>query len=168
MYRTIVFAYDGSAECRDALAGGIVLASRFNARCYLLAAVQPLTPLALSAVPLPEELMAEELARLTSVLDEGVERLRQAGLEATGSLKMGDTPAETIGAFAGIVDADLVIVGHHRRSAIKRWWHGSVGHFLLDHVPCSLLVSMPRAQCDGKTGNHENGIRRHTTDNEPG
>jgi nucleotide-binding universal stress UspA family protein len=54
MFQTIVFAYDGSAECRDSLEEGIALASRFNARCHLLAVVPPLPPMALAAGPLPE------------------------------------------------------------------------------------------------------------------
>jgi nucleotide-binding universal stress UspA family protein len=37
MFQTIVLAYDGSAECRDALTDGIALATRFDARCHLLA-----------------------------------------------------------------------------------------------------------------------------------
>ena len=68
----------------------------------------------------------------------------EAGLDAAGSISMWEDPAEAIGAFAGKIKADLVIVGHHRRSALDRWWRGSVGHSLIDQLPCSLFVSMPR------------------------
>jgi nucleotide-binding universal stress UspA family protein len=145
MFRTIVFAYDGSAEGWDALNEGIELASRFDAVLHLLAVVPPLPPMALSAGPLPDDLIDSRQAVVNDVLATGLALLRRAGLEAVGTTKMWTDPAEAIGAYAREVDADLVIVGHHRRSALDRWWHGSTGHSLLDRLPCSLFVSMPRA-----------------------
>lgn len=142
MFNTIVFAYDGSAECREALEEGIALASRFSARCYLLAVVPPLPPLALAAGTMPVELLEDEQSRVSVILEEGLVHMRKAGVEATGILRPDESPIEAIGAVARETGADLVIIGHHRRSAIDRWWHGSVGHSLLDHVPCSLFISM--------------------------
>ncbi len=144
MFQTIVFAYDGSAECRDALEEGVALASRCNARCHLLAVIPPPPPLALAAGPLPGELLEAEQSRVNAIVDEGLARLRQAGIDATGSVRIGEDPAQAIGAVAREMGADLVVIGHHRRSAFDRWWRGSVGHSLLDHLPCSLFVSMPR------------------------
>jgi nucleotide-binding universal stress UspA family protein len=144
MFNTIVFAYDGSAECRDALEEGIVLASRFNAKCHLLAVVPPPPPLALVAGTLPVELLGDEQSRVSAILNEGLACMREAGVEATGILRTDKSPIEAIGAVARETCADLVIIGHHRRSAIDRWWHGSVGHSLLDYLPCSLFISMPQ------------------------
>lgn len=145
MFQTIVFAYDGSPECRDALRDGIELARRLNARCHLLAVVPAPPALALAAGPLPDSYMENAQADIDQVLEEGLALLREAGLDAVGSVKIWEEPAEAIGLFASEVGADFVVVGHHRRSAIDRWWHGSVGHALLDRLPCSLFVSMPRA-----------------------
>lgn len=144
MFQTIVFAYDGSAECRDALEEGVALASRFNARCHLLAVVPPLSPYILAAGPLSEDLSEKDRAYFSAILEKGLARLREAGLDAAGSISMWEDPAEAIGAVAGKIKADLVIVGHRRRSALDRWWRGSVGHSLIDQLPCSLFVSMPR------------------------
>ena len=41
----------------------------------------------------------------------------------------------------GVESADLVVVGHRRRGLLERWWSGSTGSYLLDHIGCSLLVS---------------------------
>lgn len=143
MFQTIVFAYDGSAECRDALEESIALARRFQSRCHLLAVVPPPPAMALAAGPLPGELLDDEKTRAKAILEEGLVRLRQAGVEATGILRIDESPVEAIGAVARETGADLVVIGHHRRSAFDRWWRGSVGHSLLDHLPCSLFISMP-------------------------
>ena len=101
MFQTIVFAYDGSAECRDALEEGIVLASRFNARCHLLAVVPPLSHYFLAAGPLSEDLSEKDRAYFSAILEKGLARLREAGLDAAGSISMWEDPAEAIGAVAG-------------------------------------------------------------------
>ncbi|HEY0721215.1 MAG TPA: universal stress protein [Gammaproteobacteria bacterium] len=144
MFQNIVFAYDGSAECRDAFEEGIALASRFQARCFLLAVISPPPALSLAEGHINDELLQPDRDTLHAILDEDIARLRQAGIAATGHLKTDEAPAKAIGAFATEVGADLIIIGHHRRATLARWWHGSVGHALLDHVPCSVFVSMPR------------------------
>jgi nucleotide-binding universal stress UspA family protein len=50
-------------------------------------------------------------------------------------------PAEVIGTFAREIGADLVVVGHHRQSALARWWSGPRGAYLIDYTDCSLLVA---------------------------
>ncbi|MHB1180407.1 MAG: universal stress protein [Sulfuricella sp.] len=154
MFQTIVFAYDGSAECRDALEEGIALANRFNARCHLLAVIPPPPSMALVDGPLPGELIEDEQSRVSAILEEGLARLRRAGVEATGILRTDESPVEAIAAVARETGADLVVIGHHRRSALNRWWRGSVGHSLLDHLPCSLFVSMPHS-ASNNTGTAE-------------
>ncbi len=148
MLKTIVFAYDGSTKCRNALEEGIALAARLNATCHLLAVVPAPPALALAVGPLPDGLLERETAERKEVLDKGVERLRERGLNISGTLRMWEDPTEAIADFADEIGADLVIVGHHRRSALDRWWCGSVGHSLLDQLPCSLYVAMPRGADD--------------------
>ncbi len=141
MFRTIVMAYDGSAECRDALAAGIELATRFDACCHLLAVAPPMDSMAMSSGGLPDGLLESDLAYYNKILDEGVARLRSAGVRATGTLKTWVEPSRAISEFAREIGADLVVLGHHQPSTLERWWRGSVGQRLLDHLPCSLLVS---------------------------
>ena len=142
MFQNIVFAYDGSVECQDALEEGIALARRFSARCQLVAVIPPWSAMALATGPLPEGVIEDQQSEAAAILENGLARLRQAGLEATGVMRVWEEPYEAIGAFASETGADLVIIGHHHRSAFSRWWRGSVGHSLLDQLPCSLLISM--------------------------
>lgn len=145
MFDTIVLAYDGSAESQEALAEGIAVAKQFEARCFLLAVVPAPSALALAEGPIPTELVERDETEVMDVLQKGVERMRRAGIDAHGHISNDESPAQAIGGFAREMKASLVIVGHHQRSALTRWWYGSVGHSLLDHLPCSVLVSMPRS-----------------------
>jgi nucleotide-binding universal stress UspA family protein len=144
MFKNIVFAYDGSTDCRNALEQGIAVAARFDAACHLLAVVPAPPVLAMVAGPLPDDLLEKETAGIQKILDLGLAHFRESGLNVTGAVRMWEDPTEAIADFACDIGADLVIVGHHKRSALNRWWCGSVGHSLLDNLPCSLFVAMPR------------------------
>jgi len=74
-----------------------------------------------------------------AILKEGLDRLEALGFSPKARLVIGD-PAEQIGAFAREVGADLVVVGHRKQKLIQRWWSGSSGAYLVDHLGCSLLI----------------------------
>ena len=82
----------------------------------------------------------EEKASYQAVLDAGVNRLREAGLEVQGEVVMGNSVDEIV-RVAKSVQAELIIVGHkHLESWAARWWRGSVSKSLIEFAPCSLLV----------------------------
>ncbi|WP_280548148.1 MULTISPECIES: universal stress protein [unclassified Halomonas] len=142
MYQTILLAYDGSQQGREALAQGAELASLCRARVYLLAVVAHELGVALAeAVAASEDLPEREYQEVHRVLTEGAEGLRRAGLSVETRISMGN-PAEEIGRMALEVGADLIVVGHREQTALARWWRGSVGASLLAHTPCSLLVAV--------------------------
>lgn len=144
MFQTIVFAYDGSAESRDALDEGIELASRFQAHCYVLAVFRPQPEISFVEGPVSDEVLEQDRAELIVTLKGAVARMRQAGIDAASYIQIDEEPAKAIAAFAAEKGADLIIIGHHPHPTLSRWWYGSVGHALLDHVPCSVFVSMPK------------------------
>ena len=138
MYRRIVLAYDGTREGRAALREGAMLARRCGAEVHLLSVV----PNA-SGVQFAESVQGGAIDRLHDtykiILNEGLERLEQLGFKPSSKLVIGD-PAEQIGAFAREIGADLVVVGHRKQKLIQRWWSGSSGAYLVDHLGCSLLI----------------------------
>jgi len=138
MYRRILLAYDGSVEGRTALREGALMAKRCKAQVFLLSVVAETagTRMAQGAeartcIPLLESYSA--------VLADGIARLKQLGFQPVAKLVSGE-PAREIGAYAEQIAADLVVVGYRRRSALARWWSGQSGAYLVDHIPCSLLV----------------------------
>jgi len=138
MYARIVLAYDGTREGRAALREGALLAHRCGAEVYLLSVVPND-----SGVQFAESVQGGPMDRLEDaykvVLQEGLDRLKALGFTPKARLVIGD-PAQQIGAFAREIGADLVVVGHRKQKLIQRWWSGSSGAYLVDHLGCSLLV----------------------------
>ncbi|MGH7010855.1 MAG: universal stress protein, partial [Caulobacteraceae bacterium] len=84
--------------------------------------------------------VVEETGRFQEILDRGVSRLTALGMKPTAKLVFGD-PAKAIGGFSREVGADLVVVGHRKRSMLERWWSGPTGAYVSDHVKCSVMIA---------------------------
>jgi nucleotide-binding universal stress UspA family protein len=139
MYKSILLAYDGSREGVMALREGALLARTCGAKVVLLSVVPGGTA--------PAEFAAGVGGTLVDQIDGYKDLLRQAtawmterGFEPTPKLVMGD-PAQSIGAVAKEIAADLVVVGHGRKNVLSRWWSGSTKAYLSDHVGCSILIA---------------------------
>jgi membrane fusion protein (multidrug efflux system) len=138
VYQRILLAYDGSIEGRTALREGALLARRYGAQVFVLSVIREA-----AGTKLGEGVggggVAQQQEEYERVLKEGMARLAELGFRASGKLVIGE-PAREIAAYAEQVQADLVVVGHRRQSAIGRWWSGASGAYLSDHIRCSLLV----------------------------
>jgi len=138
MYARIVLAYDGTREGRAALREGALLARQCGAEVHLLSVVPND-----HGVQFAESVQGGPIDRLhdsyKAILQEGLDRLKALGFAPKARLVIGD-PAEQIGAFAREIGADLVVVGHRKQKLIQRWWSGSSGAYLVDHLGCSLLI----------------------------
>lgn len=66
-------------------------------------------------------------------------RLSAAGLHSVAEARVGD-PAEQLVHAAGVLEADLVVVGTHGRTGLTRLLMGSVARNVLHHARCSVLV----------------------------
>jgi nucleotide-binding universal stress UspA family protein len=139
MYEKILLAYDGSLEGAIALREGAILAKQCGAAVFLLS-VAPDSAGVHMAEGVQAGAMASHADHYREVLERGLERLRRLGMAPVGRLAVGD-PAKAIGAFAREVGADLVVVGHQRRSLIERWWSGPTGAYICDFIDCSLVIA---------------------------
>ena len=141
MYKTIVLAYDGSESGQKALLDCQEIGQWSHARLFLVAVMPPPVPtMAVEVWSYSPEAEEAEKSRYQSVLDAGVGRLRDAGLEVQGELVTGNSVDEIV-RVAKAVGAELIVVGHkHLKSWTERWWRGSVSKSLIEHAPCSVLV----------------------------
>jgi nucleotide-binding universal stress UspA family protein len=145
MYKRIVLGYDGSESGQRALLDSREIANWSQAELVLLA-VMPLPVASLGPEGGVYDPMVEDLERerYRAVLESGVARLAQAGLQSRGEVLSGD-PVQELARAAGRLQADLIVVGHkHLEGWAARWWRGSVSKHLIEEAPCSVLVVITR------------------------
>lgn len=141
MYKTIVVAYDGSQEGQRALLDCQEIGQWSQASLFLVAVMpQPVTSVGAEVWSYDPDAESAERSRVQAVLDEGIQRLRQAGLQVQGDLVVGNSVDEIV-RVAKDKRSDLIVVGHkHLDSWAERWWRGSVSKSLIEYAPCSVLV----------------------------
>jgi nucleotide-binding universal stress UspA family protein len=139
MYERVLLAYDGSMEGGIALREGAILARRCGAKVFLLSVVDDSGGVRL-AEGAHAGLVNDLTERARESLAKGVARLSSLGMVPTAKLVVGE-PARVIGAYAREVKADLVVVGHHKRNMLERWWSGPTGAYLCDHIGCTVLIA---------------------------
>ena len=139
MYERVLLAYDGTLEGGVALREGAILARRCGAEVFLLSVVNDS-----GGVRMAEGAYAGVVTDLTErsrqVLENGVARLTALGMVPTAKLMVGE-PARVIGAYAEAVKADLVVVGHHKRNMVERWWSSPTSAYLCDHIGCTVIIA---------------------------
>jgi nucleotide-binding universal stress UspA family protein len=142
VYRKILLCYDGSAEGRNALKEGAEVALCMHAEAYLLAIIR-----SAFAVGVPEGVnemaFRHEDSSAEAILQEGVDWLRERGLEAHGRIVFGNA-IEQITQSVQQIQPDLIVVGHRRRSRLARWWSEGEDATLLERVSCSVLVAVAK------------------------
>ena len=139
MFERVLLAYDGSLEGAVALREGALLARRCGASVFILSVV-PETASVHIAEGIYGGVVAHQMMTYEDILQRGVARLKQLGFEPKGKLVNGE-PAREIGRFAKMVRADLVVVGHRRKSMLDRWWSGRSGSYISDFLDCSVLIA---------------------------
>ena len=143
MYKKILLAYDGSEAGQKALLDCREIAQWSGSELHLVAVM----PSAMSFVGLEGgvydvELEEREKRKYRGVLDDGLQRLSDAGFTSRGEVVTGEAIDE-ISKYARKMQADLIVVGHkHLDSWAARWWRGSISGALIEHAPCSVLVAI--------------------------
>jgi len=95
-----------------------------------------------------DRLMAEQEEYHKEIAERAASRLREAGLTAEARMVVGD-PRAALQDTARSENSDLVIVGSHGRTGIKKLLLGSVASHIVTHAPCSVLVVRKRATHGG-------------------
>src|SRR5260221_5432141 len=138
MYKRILLASDGSRETLVALREGALIARTFGARAHLLI-IERGSPGTASGDGVCLVYPPSDAPDLLAL---GLRRLERLGVPATGEILRGEG-AQIIARAAVRVRADLVIVRHRRQSFLKRWWTGPSGAYIIDQMPCSLMIARP-------------------------
>jgi nucleotide-binding universal stress UspA family protein len=139
MFSKVLLCYDGTVEGRRALRQGADVVITMKCEAHLLAICRSLVTTAIPEGVTPELARCED-DRAQALLDEGVQWLKDRGVNATGSLEYGNA-SDLIAEVAARIGADLVVLGHKQRTRLARWWSESEESSLLDRITCSVLVA---------------------------
>ncbi|MEO8699464.1 MAG: universal stress protein [Kofleriaceae bacterium] len=142
--RTILVPIDFSPEADQALEYAVDLASRLDAKLFLVHAIS------LPTLGLQEIGLAYAATRMTSIvvaaqteLDMRVAKYRDRAAFAPVRVEVGDA-REIIDQLAELVEADLIVMGTHGRRGVKRALLGSVTESVLRTSPCPVLAIRPK------------------------
>ena len=84
--------------------------------------------------------MAEKMqADMQSVLAEAMEKVQSSGLQVTGKIELGTSPAESIIQKAN-EGFDAVVLGAKGKGNLERFFIGSVAEKVAIHANCSVFI----------------------------
>jgi nucleotide-binding universal stress UspA family protein len=134
-WKNILLATDGSKNSDDATRKAIDFAMAYGGRIGII-----------SVVDVPEELYAEAPSLVEKLVGKArgyVDKVQflasAAGVEAETHVREGASHSVII-RLAGDMPADLIVMGSHGRSGIKRLLMGSVTEKVIGHAACPVLV----------------------------
>ena len=132
----ILVAVDGSDYARMALDQAISLGGTCNSSIFAVSVID-LFPEQLAVAPSLEEKLAKEVR---DHLDEAEAKVRAADIPCETIVRINGQPHEAIIQEAKDRDIDLIVMGTHGRTGIKRALVGSVAQKVIGHAPCPVLV----------------------------
>jgi nucleotide-binding universal stress UspA family protein len=145
MYHSVLVPLDGSSFGEHALPLAVSIARRANAALQLVHVATTLDAAYGEAMLVPDpdlELILE--TRQKAYLERMVGRVKSfAELPVSSVLLRGET-ASAIRLHAVKEKVDLVVMTTHGRSAMGRFWLGSVADEMVRHLPIPILLVRPR------------------------
>ncbi|WP_224267785.1 universal stress protein [Haloprofundus salinisoli] len=140
MYDTILVPTDGSACATAAAEHAVAIARTFDAELHALSAVNLVEAGGLFSAGGVESGFVERLDnRAREDAEAVVERARDSGIDGKAAVVHG-VPHEQIGEYVIENDIDIVVMGTHGRSGVRRYLLGSVTERVLRTVPAPVLA----------------------------
>lgn len=138
--RKILVATDFSASAERALETALAIAAPSRAEVHLAHALEVIAPpLSPYAVSIPDELIGAAREAAGKKLAAAEAKVRARGVATSSAL--GSVPAAlSTAARAREIGADLVVVGSHGHTGVKRFLLGSVAEHTVAQSPVSVLV----------------------------
>jgi nucleotide-binding universal stress UspA family protein len=136
MYQTILVPTDGSTGTAHVVMQALDLAEQYGGTVHALNVVDSEVSSLLTEGDGDDERLREEARNAVRT----VERMAEShGVDVVSEVRTGD-PAETILGYADEIGADVVVVGTHGRSGVRRYLLGSVTERIVRHAPCPVLT----------------------------
>lgn len=131
----IIVATDGSPNSQAAAARALDLAQSYGSELKVLSVINIPESINGQAADLAPELFTTHQGYVAAITDRAAER----SLQAEGLVRVG-RPHQMIADLARELPADLIIMGSHGRTGLKRLFLGSVTEKVIGQAPCPVLV----------------------------
>ncbi|MBI4524837.1 MAG: universal stress protein [Deltaproteobacteria bacterium] len=141
MFNKILLAYDGSDGAKLALEKAVEIARVGNTELHFLAVGR--IPEYAETVSEVEEAREQAKNFYSKVMEDAVDKLKQRSVEARVHIDFGK-PADVILRSAEDLGVDLLVLGTHPHSAVRRRVLGATVDKVIDHAHCSVLVMRGR------------------------
>lgn len=132
----ILVATDGSEFSKAAVCQAINLAKICSSKIYAIAVVE--------VNPEFESLASDLVEKMEKATKEHLDSIKaqiiKEGLECETIVHQGEEPYEFIVSEAEKLKVDVIVMGSHGRSGLKRLLMGSVTSRVIGHAPCNVLV----------------------------
>ena len=140
----LLVATDGSEASRNAVAVGLELAKVCSSKLEVIAVAVVLTNLEYDgALPwVIDDAEKEMQKKLEAVKD----MVKEEGIDCEIIVHRGEDPYVEIVDEAVKNKTDMIIIGTHGRTGVKRFVMGSVAGNVIGHAPCKVLVIPPGAK----------------------
>jgi nucleotide-binding universal stress UspA family protein len=136
--QSILVGTNGTPEAHRAVEFAFSLALCFRAKLVLLGVIAPLTP-EQQAEGFALEKTQKEHAQVRAAIDQAAEEGRAKGLEVAADVVQGET-REAIEGYVRAHSVDLLVIGHHEKSPLRRLLEGSTPDELARKLKISILI----------------------------
>ena len=134
-YKNILVATDGSKYSDAAVDEAINYAKSYEGTLKILSAVDVTKKFQVKAPEFLEELIDNAKKNLDDIKN----KAQQAGVNAETFVREGE-PYKVIADLATELNADIIVMGSHGRTGLKRLLMGSVSEKVIGYAPCPVLV----------------------------
>jgi nucleotide-binding universal stress UspA family protein len=119
-YNLLIY-YDGSPESRSALLRVTRLGYALTATVHVLSVVDVGSAVCCTAGYLSDMMCLQMEGTARQVLAEALDHLRDCGTVARGYVAVGSV-VDNMARYAGLLNADLLVLGHRNPRGLARWW----------------------------------------------
>ena len=138
MFKRILIAYDGSDASKRALEAATDLAKKYEAYFEIISVIEELPKYA-ATVGEVKEIQLEAQKHFHQVQQEAIGKAAEKGVSLVDKVMPGHE-VDTIVGYAEKHHFDLLVIGRHGHSAIRKKHPGSTSSHIVTHAPCTVLV----------------------------
>jgi len=141
MASKILVPYDASQFSNDAFNEALIIAKKFDAKlealCVLGSAMKDQTVISLSTAI---QLQDEQEDKATKIFKDLENISQDEGVNFSFSVIYDPDPSKGIVNYANSNDFDLIVIGSHGRTGLRKRLLGSVAYGVVEHAKCPVLI----------------------------